>query len=138
MKTDHAIAFLNAHQPMPSDHKITDSEGAIFAEIVKHFEENPDPRCIPLLVGAVSKSTGLGMYEHIRFVLMAHSKAQVVPHLQEGLCHGNDGTKYWCCMWACDMEAWELEDLIRPLVNHVDEDVRETARIFLELKQELG
>jgi hypothetical protein len=138
MKTEDAIAFLKSHQPMPSDHEITDAEGAAFSEIIKHFEQNPDPRCIPLLIGAVSKNTGLGMYEHIKFVLMAHSKDEVAPHLRYGLCHGNDGTKYRCCWWACDVDAWELEDVIRPLVDHEDEDIQDAASTFLELKEDLG
>ena len=138
MNTEEALTFLTNHQPMPGDLDISDAESAQFAELIEHFESNPDPRCIPLLINAVSKNTGLGMYEHIKFVLIAHSKDQVVPHLREGLLHGNDGVKYRCCWWATDIDAWELEDLIRPLARHDDEDVREAANSFLELKEELN
>ena len=138
MRTEDALEFLKARQPMPGDAEISEEEGATFARIIKHFEANPDPRCIPLLVGAVRKTTGLGMYEHIKFVFMAHPKDAVVPHLREGLRHGNDGTKYRCCWWAIEMDAWELDDLIRPLADHGDEDVQDAARTFLELKEELA
>ncbi|MBN1852086.1 MAG: hypothetical protein JW829_05150 [Pirellulales bacterium] len=138
MKTDDAISFLESHQPMPGDHEISDEEGETFAEIIKHFEKNPDPRCIPLLIGTVSKNTGLGMYDHIKFVLMAHAREDVILHLREGLLHGNDGTKYRCCWWATDMDAWELEEVIKPLASHEDEDIQDAANAFLELKEELA
>jgi len=123
---------------MPDDFDISDAEGATFAQILEHFESNPNPTCIPLLINAVSKRTGLGMYEHIKFVLMAHKKDDVVPHLREGLRHGHDGVKYRCCWWATDVNAWELEALIRPLARHDDEDIQEAASSFLELKEELA
>ena len=138
MKTDDALRFLKTHQPMPGDLDITDEEGIMFSDILKHFEKNPDPGCIPLFINAVSKSTGLGMYEHIKFVLMAHQKEDVVPHLREGLCSGNDGVKYRCCWWAIDMDAWELEDLIKPLANHEDEDIQDAASAFIEMIEELA
>ncbi len=123
---------------MPDDTEITDEEGSTFADIIEHFESNPDRRCIPLLVGAVSENTGLGMYEHIQFALLAHAKADVIPHLREGLRHGNNGTKYRCCWWAIDLDAWELEDLIIPLADHSNEDIRDAARAFIESRGELA
>ena len=96
---------------MPSDSAITDEEGAAFAEILEHFEAQHDERCIPLLIHSVSPDTGLGMYEHIKFVLMAYPGEQVVPHIRRGLVDGNDGVRYRCCWWAADVGAWELLDL---------------------------
>jgi hypothetical protein len=137
MDTERALAFLRAHQPMPSDHTITDDQGATFIEILKHFETHHDERCIPLLIHSVSPDTGLGMYEHIQFVLMAHPREQVVPHIRQGLADGNDGVRSRCCWWAADVSAWELIDLVQPLTIHPDEDVRLPAQAFMELRDEI-
>ena len=123
---------------MPGDPDISDEEGCVFTAIIEHFQKSPDPRCIPLLINAVSKNNALGMYEDINLVLMAQSKEAVVPILREGLRNGNEGVKYRCCWWAADIGAWKLEDAISPLVNHDDCDIREAATSFLELKSEIA
>jgi hypothetical protein len=138
MTVNQALDFLKNHQPMPSDWDITNEEGATFAAILKYFEQHPDSRCLPLLIHSVSTETGLGMYEHISSVLMAHESGEVIPHLREGLKTGNDGVKFRCCWWATDVDAWELEEEIRPLLHYPDDDVREAAQNFLELKSELA
>jgi hypothetical protein len=122
---------------MPSDHTISDEEGDTFAAILEHFEVEHDERCLPLLIHSVSPDTGLGMYEHIKFVLMAHPREQVVPNIRRGLVEGNDGVRFRCCWWACDLNAWELIDQIQPLVTHADEDIRTAAQAFVDLRRQL-
>lgn len=138
MTTEEALEFLQHHQPMPSDWDITDEEGEAFAAILVWFQQHPDPRCVPLLVNSVSLDTGLGMYEHIGFVLMAHDKDAVVPHLRRGLMEGSDGVKHRCCWWASDVDAWDLADVIEPLAHHPDEDVSDAAQTFMELRASLS
>jgi hypothetical protein len=138
MTADEAIHFLARHQPMPSDRDITDEEGQTFAAVLKLFEDQPDRRAIPLLIHSVSEGTGLGMYEHIKFVLMAHDKRDVIPHLQEALGSPDAGVLYRACWWACDVGAWDLEGLVVPLLSHPDTDVADSARAFMELKDELA
>lgn len=137
MDTERALTFLRSHQPMPPDHELSVDEGSTFAAIVQHFETEHDERCIPLLIHSVSPDTGLGMYEHIQFVLMAHSREQVIPHLHHGLAAGNDGVRCRCCWWAADVGAWELADLIEPLTAHSDEDLRSAAQAYMELRAEM-
>lgn len=136
MDTEQALTFLRAHQPMPSDQAISDEEGATFVAILEHFEMKCDERCLPLLIHSVSPDTGLGMYEHIQFVLMAHPREQVIPQLRRGLTEGNDGVRSRCCWWAMVVSAWELADLIEPLTEHSDEDVRLPAVDFMKLRAE--
>ena len=90
---------------MPSDHDICDADCDAFCEVLKLFETHPAPRCLPLLVNSVSQSTGMGMYEDIKYVLLAHDKGDVFPHVLDGLTNGNDGVKYRCCWWATDIDA---------------------------------
>ncbi len=135
MTADDAIAFLNLHQPMPSDFEITDEEGGIYAAILKHFEARPDSRCIPLLIRSVSAETGLGMYEHIKFVLLQHRREEIVPHLRDVLRSGTDAQKTRCCWWAADIGAWDLSAEIESLCNSTDEDLRDAANAFIELRK---
>ena len=83
MNTALALEFLANHQPMPSDDEIGDADCKTYVDVLNHFQQNRDPRCIPLLVRSVSRSTGMGMYEDIRFVLLAHAKEDVCPHVQK-------------------------------------------------------
>jgi hypothetical protein len=138
MTTEQALEFLRRHQPMPSDWDIADHEGDTYVAILKHFEAHPDPRCIPLLINSVSPETGLGMYQHIKFVLRAHGTDAVAPYLRTGLVDGNDGVKSRCCEWAVEVASWNLEDVIRTLEEHSDEDVCEAAKFFLDAKAELA
>jgi hypothetical protein len=134
LETEQALLFLRAHQPMPSDHEITDDEAATFFAILQHFTTKHDARCLPLLIHSVSPGTGMGMYEHIESVLVAHPREQVLPHLQHGLVAGNAGVLYRCCWWAADLSAWELVEQIQPLTTHPDEDIQSAAQAFLELR----
>lgn len=138
MNAEQGITFLQAHQPMPADEEITEEEGRTFAALLNYFEASPDPRCIPLFVNAVSPRTRLGMYNHIGFVLLAHPREQVIPHLRAALVQGNTVVRFRCCEWACDCDAWELVDLVRPLLSDPDEDVRNAARIFMECRAEVA
>ena len=136
MKTEDALQFLRDRQPMPSDHAITEEEGRIYASVIRHFERKPDSRCVPLFIGSVGNQNGLGMYEHIKFVLLRHGKEDVVPHLAEALRKSNDEVRARCIWWACDIEAWELSDEISSLRHSTDRDVRDAAEVFLELRNE--
>jgi hypothetical protein len=77
------------------------------------------------------------MYEHIRFVLQSHDKCTVTAELRIALQGSNDSVKHRCCWWAADIGAWELEDIIQPLVQHENEEIREAAENFLESKSDL-
>jgi len=139
MSTDDYLAFLAAHQPMPRDADITDDEGTTFIAALKHFEMHPDARCIPLLINSVSQDTGLGMYEHITFALLAHPRDAVLPHLERGLRSDQLGVIYRCCWWSTDFHAWEFAPLVRAcVVTSSDEDIREAAKAFLELAEQSG
>jgi hypothetical protein len=131
MGTEEYLAFLEAHQPMPGDDVITEAEGNTFDQALKHFEAHPDPRCVPLLINAVSKSTGLGMYEHIKFTLLAHPRDLVLPHLQKALRSTNAGVVYRCCWWCGDFDAAELAADVQAVLTHPDEDVQIAAAAFL-------
>jgi hypothetical protein len=129
MTTAEAIEFLRAHQPTPSDHAITDAEGRMFAEILKHFEAHLDEACIPLLVGSVSADTGLGMYQHIRFVFHRFPLTTVGPHILAALRNADARVRAWAVDWALDC-PWP--DLQRICASSEDEDAHELAEAAIE------
>jgi hypothetical protein len=133
MTTLEAIEFLRAHQPMPSDHAITDEEGRMFAETLKHFEAHPDEECIPLFIGSVSGETGLGMYQHIRFIFHRFPHATVGRHILTALRSPDVGVRAWAVDWALDC-PWPdlLHELKRICASSQDEDAHELARAAIE------
>ena len=133
MDPEKAIAFLQSHQPMPSDRVISSDEADTFIAILRLFAENPDSRCIPLFIRAISKDTTLGMYESIEDVLLLQPREAVVSELRDALQHGTLGQKYRCCWWAAGLGAWELFEFVAPLANSHDKDVAEAAQSFVML-----
>ncbi len=136
MNTEDALQFLEQHQPMPGDSNITQEQCDLFMSTLKHFSENPDERCIPLLINAVSNETGLGMYEMIGDVLIEQKRENVVEALKTALSRANDAVKYRCCWWATDIDAWDLEALIWPLKSSENEDLIDAAEAYIKLKHE--
>ena len=137
MDAEEALEFLSRHQPMPSDTTITESECEGFCSALQIFQERLDSRCIPLFINTVSLETGIGMYEDIRFVLMAHDRAEVAKHIEFGLINGSHGVQYRCCWWLADVDAWHLVPLLQPLLDSDAEEVRDGAAEVLKLHSEL-
>jgi hypothetical protein len=129
MTTAEALEFLRMHQPMPDDRAICDAEGETYAAVLRHFEEHPDARCLPLLVGSVSGHTSLGMYQHVRFVFHRFAPEVVGPHLLHALCSPDPGVRRWGVDWALDC-PWPglLPHLRRIVASAEDRDVHELAR----------
>lgn len=136
MTDDQALQFLSAHQPMPSDHNISDVQAQQYAEVLCHFLENPDIRCIPLLINSVSRETGLGMYERIEDVLLKQPRNDVITHLVSGLKSHDPGVRSRCCHWALALSAVELSTQIASLKTDTDQDTREAAELFLSFEFE--
>jgi len=122
---------------MPDDQHITDEEGSTFASILVHFEAHPDERCLPLLVGSVAPGTGLGMYEHIRFVFHRFPVEVVGPYLLHALRSPVPDVRYWGTNWAMDI-SWpglrgDLERIVAtPAESQVDLDAQEFASYALD------
>ena len=45
-----AFSFLESHQPMPSDEKLTEIEIKKYEEVRTFFINNPDEQCVPLFL----------------------------------------------------------------------------------------
>jgi hypothetical protein len=132
---DQALAFLAGHQPMPSDERVTAAEADAYMAAIALFQASPDPRCVPLFIGSLSPDTGLGMYDHVKFVLMAHDKAFVAPHVAAGLSSPNDRIREECCWWAAELGLQELYPAIALLTVDPVEAVRNAAAAALETRR---
>jgi len=136
MNTVEALRFLEQNQPMPSDSNITQVECDRFIETLSHFEQNQDDSCVELLINSVGANTGLGMYEKIGDVLLRQNRDVVTVALKSALSNSTESVKYRCCWWAADLDIWHLEDVIWPLRNSKNEDLKEAAEAYIKLKHE--
>src|SRR5260221_8075640 len=118
MTSSEALAFLRAHQPMPDDKVISHEDAESFIAALDVLEKMPTPEAIPLLVGAVSNATTLGMYEHIKFVLMRFRPSQVAPSLAVALRDPESGRRYRASWWASDCPCIELVEPLQDLLAH--------------------
>jgi hypothetical protein len=128
-----ALDFLSSHQPMPGDDLITHEEADRFIEVLKLLEAKPMADAVPLLIGTVSASTGLGMYEYIRFVLAALPAAEVAPHLIRALRHADADVRCRMSEWCSQCPSQALVGpLLQQLTIEQDEDVRFAINTALE------
>lgn len=125
-----ALDFLRSHQPMPGDDLITHKEADRFIEVLELLEAKPTADAVPLLIGTVSASTGLGMYEDIRFVLAALPVAEVAPHLIRALRHADAHVRCRTAEWCSQCPSQTL--LLQQLTIEQDEDVRFAINTALE------
>ena len=120
-----ALEFLRSHQPMPGDDLITHEEADRFIEVLELLEAQPMADAVPLLIGTVSASTGLGMYEHIRFALGALPVDEVAPHLTRALRHADADVRCRTADWCSQCPSQTLVGpLLQQLTIEQDEDVR--------------
>ena len=136
MNIEESIIFLKMYQPMPDDNDINEKEAETFFNIIKLFEKETDERCIPLLINSVSENTGMGMYENIRFALQNQKREIVINNIRNGLRSNNPGVVYRCCWWAVDLDAWDLIDVIEPLLFNENVDIKDAAEAFVNLRNE--
>ena len=102
-------------------------------ETLTYCEAHPDEACIPLFVGSVSGDTGLGMYQHIRFVFHRFPFAVVGPHISAALRNPDPGVRAWAVDWALDC-PWPdlLPDLQRICTSSEDEGANALAHAAIE------
>ena len=119
---------------MPGDNEITPEIADRFIEILRYLEQSPRPEAIPLLVGTVTKHTGLGMYEDIRFVLRKLPAHEVAPHLIQALKHGDAAIRERAAWWAADCPCPALAQPLRQLLAlEQDSEVRYAAETALRV-----
>lgn len=132
-----AIKFLEKHQPLPPDSELTQSIIDKYEEIIKFFITNPNDEIIPYLLNSYGEGDGWGTYILVEDCLYRCSKKVVIEEIRKILEQGNmlDSIRYWVTQNAAAFPDPILEKGLLLSLNSDIEDIRNTARIALELIQ---
>lgn len=114
MNTEEALAFLREHQPLV----VVDGDQAraldLFDLALEHFAANPDPRCVPLILGFFGEGDGYGVYQLADNTLASHDNEVVVPVICENLGSATRSIRYWNALMALN---YSDPRLVRPLLE---------------------
>jgi hypothetical protein len=130
--TSEALEFLRKHQPMPSDYDISNEEADTYVAVLQHLEENPSAESIPLLIGSLGDGCGLGMYQHVRLVLMKLPRELVARHLRTALENPGKNSRTWCAELAMAFPDPVLVPPMLDLLVDEDQELRWWAAATLE------
>lgn len=133
--TDQALAFLQQHQPLPPTADMSAELLDRFDEVCQHFVDAPDERAIPLLLGALSKGDGHGIFQRVEDCLQQHPTHIVVPHLAAVLREGRPEAKYWAATFASGFPHADLIGPLGELVRTGDTECRTAAIMALDLNE---
>ena len=131
MTFDEALAFLEAHQPMPDDADLSKELIEQYDEVRKFLLQNPDERCIGPLLASFGDGDGFGVYQLVEDVLKQFDESKVVPHLKQGLQSPIRSVRYWNAEISANFPSGELVADLSALLRDPDQDVRAAAVIAL-------
>lgn len=132
MNNESALAFLLAHQPLPSDRDERANDLLQrFEEVRRFFTCELDHRAVPLLIGALGEGDGHGIYPMVETTLLAYPEDLVVSALKGGLASAFPSVRYWSSQFAANYPS---EDLLEGLthvfrVGGVDERIAAVTAI---------
>lgn len=122
-----AFSFLEEHQPMPSDEKLTEVEIKKYEEVRTFFINNPDEQCIPLFLNSFGGKDGLGTYQMVEDVIVMYKKEIVLPHILHALKNPYGGVQYWCIQIASDFPDESLLSPLSAFLQSEDQDIKAVA-----------
>ncbi|UQA59975.1 HEAT repeat domain-containing protein [Polyangium aurulentum] len=117
---------------MPDDRRISDLDADEYIAVMQHFEENPNPECVPLLIRSLGEGCGLGMYQDVRFVLEKHPHAVVVSHLYDALGNPGSTSRERVAALAVHFSDPTLIPVLLPLLRDADASLRLWSAMALE------
>ena len=132
MTTSEALAFLQAHQPMPDDDRLGAQPElmATYDEVRKHFIQHPDLRCIPLWLNSFGGWDGFGMYQLVEDVFFQLDEQLVTQALLTNLL---DVTRlsayvlYWNVQLCLSFPHAGMLPALAQVLNHPLPDIRTMA-----------
>ncbi|WP_426059747.1 hypothetical protein [Hymenobacter sp. B1770] len=129
MNTPEALAFLQAHQPMPDDDGLEQQPELMLAfdEVRKYFVEHPDPRCVPLLLNSFGGWDGFGMYQMVEFVFFQMDEQLVTQALllnMQDVARLNRYTLYWNVQLCSTFPHTDFFPALLQVLNHPMADIR--------------
>ena len=122
-----AFSFLESHQPMPSDEKLTEIEIKKYEEVRTFFINNPDEQCVPLFLNSFGGKDGLGIYQMVEDVITMYKKEIVLPHILQALKNPYEGVQYWCIQIASNFPDESLLAPVSAFLQSEDQDIKAAA-----------
>ncbi len=142
MTTPDALAFLQAHQPLPDDDGLGQRPDLMetYHEVLQHLRNHPDPRCIPLLLRSFGGWNGFGLYQTVEVVLYEFDEQLVVTELYQQLAQAtplNPCTLYWHVQLSILFPHMSLFEPLAAVLNHPLANIRAaTAYALSQLEAE--
>ncbi len=118
MDHDQALAFLAQHQPLPDQHEASMMNQ--YREVLAYLAQNPDPRCLPLILTSAGLWEDVTIYDLINKVLDRYGPEEVIPHIKNAF-----GSPYPSVRFAAADVAMHFPDptLIEPLTELLGEGI---------------
>ncbi|HZM72997.1 MAG TPA: hypothetical protein VFC71_06440 [Candidatus Polarisedimenticolia bacterium] len=131
MNGQEAIDFLGRHQPMPPDEELTDELIGQFDEARRALALDPQGGGVRLLLNAIGRGSGFGVYQLVDDTLRAYDPDNVVQVLAELLATVPDDRSGWLMEYALDYPDERLIDPVVEALVRGDRDTRFFAASFL-------
>ena len=131
MKGEEAVEFLRRHQPMPPDEALTEELIADFDEARKALARDPKPVGLRLLLNAIGRGSGFGVYQLLDDTLRAYDPDSVVEVLAELIAPVPEERCAWFMEFALDYPDARLIDPAIAALERGDGDARFFAASFL-------
>lgn len=132
MTSDQAIAFLAANQPFAPTDQLSESTLEQMEAARQALVDSPDPRCIPLWLGAFGEGDAHGIYPMVSECLALHGPELVIPELVQSLGSRVRSVQYWSTQIAMEFGADELIDPLLALIANGDEELQQCALVALD------
>lgn len=132
MTTEYALAFLQQHQPLPATKDAPDEAFLEFNAVLKHFAQNPDERCVPLLLNAFGEGNGHGVYQLAEDTIAIFPNDIVIPALKEALKSQIGSVRYWNAQIAANYPDAELAESLLNVLRQGNADEKIAAVTALE------
>lgn len=131
MNGEEALEFLRRHQPMPPDEALTEELIAEFDEARRALAADPKPGGLGLLLRAIGKGSGFGVYQLVDDTLRAYEPDDVVAALVELLAPLPEDRSAWYMEYALDYPDERLIDPAIAALERGDRDTRFFAASYL-------
>lgn len=123
MKTEEALDFLIAHQPLVAE-DVNDQNISRFNDVRKFFSVNLDERCVPLLIGFLGPGDGHGTYVMVEDTLRLYPSECVGEALRAGLRSPEPTVRYWSAQFSAGYPAAGIEEELIAAFLHGDSDTQ--------------
>lgn len=114
---DDALAFLAAHQLIPSEDELGPDDFDAYCDVLTFLEDNPDPCCVPVLLNSIGPRSSAAICKAIAGVLRNQDAETVKRHLVDALVSRKKGLVEWAATYVLDRPAVEFVEPLRLILR---------------------